>query len=362
MTNIFRLNAVGDVMLGDFPLTLGFGVRSRILTDNGKDLFRNIKHILKNSDVCFGNLETVLSDQGIIEQDIRSFQMRGSPHFAGMLKDAGFNVMSVANNHAMQHGSAAFAETVDIMDDQGILPVGVAEADGRIVPRFIQVKGIKVCFLAYSMRPEKYCPSIFYASADTNAVCEDIRRYKEKCDVVIVSLHWGDEFVQVPSPTQVKDAHSFVDAGAALIIGHHPHVIQGIEKYNNAIIAYSLGNFVFDFWQKKMRETMILHCDLSCNGVEKYDVSTVYIDNDYSPELMTGKQRKYALSRLERLSLRIGKLDLNSESETRRYDMSVKIALLLNKLENRWFFLKSMGRYERWVTVQSLKGFIRARI
>ena len=362
MNTTIRLNAVGDVMLGDFPLTLGFGVRSSILKSNDSNIFNGVKHILRNCDICFGNLETVLSDKDLQQDNIRSVQMRGNPASVGMLKDAGFNVMSVANNHAMQHGPEAFTETIEMLDQGGIVPVGLARENGRVAPHFMKVKGIMVSFLAYSLRPEKYSSQILYAKSNFSEIVEDIKSCKKESDLVILSLHWGDEFVQVPSPAQIQVAHSFVDAGVSLLVGHHPHIMQGIEKYKNSVIAYSLGNFVFDFWQNRMRKTIILQCELSRNGIKSCEYTAAYIKRNYCPEIMNEKQSYDMSIMMKKLSNKIMITDAGSYCSQIKYDLNVKAALMFNKFENRLYFMRNILRYKKWVVSQSLKGFVKARI
>lgn len=361
MKDKIRLKAVGDVMLGDFPLALGFGVRSSILANRDGHLFDKIKHALKECDICFGNLEAVLSDYGLKNNDIRSVQMRGKPSFVEMLKDAGFNVLSLANNHAMQHGSEAFIETKDVVMQAGIAPVGVLGVNSRVVPHFIDVNGIRVCFLAYSLRPEKYSSRILYAQSDPTEISQDIKVNKEISDIVVLSLHWGDEFVQIPSQEQMRNAHSFVDAGASLVIGHHSHVIQGIERYKNGLIAYSLGNFVFDFWQKKMKKTLILNCELSKSGVDSFSITTAYIDEGFCPVVLSGNESNKLYLKIDSLSMKIKKIDTNCDKQKIKYIIIVKTALIINKLENRVYFIVNLFKYERWIVLQSLSSFIKSR-
>lgn len=361
MKNKIKINAVGDVMLGDFPLTLGFGVKSSILKNTANGVFDEVKHVLKDCDICFGNLEAVLSDNGLKDNDITSGQMRGKPCFVEILKEAGFNVMSLANNHAMQHGSEAFIETRDVAARYGVSPVGVLGVDGRVIPHFVDVNGMRVCFLGYSLRPEKYNFPALYAQAKSDEIVDEIKIYKKICNVVILSLHWGDEFVGIPSPEQICNARSFVDAGASLVIGHHSHTIQGIEKYKNGLIAYSLGNFVFDFWQKKMRKTLILHCELSNDGVESFYISTVMIDKNFHPIILDGAESKKIVSLVDRLSLKIKKINTSSFLQKIKYKFAVKIVLMINKIENRVYFVRNLFKYEPWVVTQSFRNFLIAR-
>lgn len=356
--NKIRLNAVGDVMFGDFPLTLGFGVRSTLKNASIQSPFDKITNILKDSDICFGNLETVLSNHGLREKNIQSTQMRGDSSFALLLKDAGFTVMSLANNHAMQHGPEAFKETESVLAQNGIASIGGIGKNFKSTPFFIEKSGIHVCFLGYSLRPEKYCSPALYSQPSIQEIIEDVRQNKPKCDVVIVSLHWGDEFVRVPSPEQIFNAHSIIEAGASLVLGHHPHIIQGIEQYKEGLIVYSLGNFVFDFWQNKFRETFIFHCELTNKGVESFSITPIFIDKLYRPTVLTGTAASCLLKKIHKLSSKIQVINIGCEKQLKKYILNVKLALLVNKIENRLFFIKNIFKYERWVVIQSIKNFL----
>lgn len=357
-----KLTAVGDVMLGDFPLTLGFGVRSMIQRNASGCIFDEIKPIFQKSDLCFGNLECVLSDYGLIKRDLKSNQMRASPYFTDILGEAGFNVMSIANNHAMQHGPEAFTETKDRLVQKNIVPVGLACENGKVLPKIVELKDMRICFLGYSLRPEKYSLTALYARGGPDEILQDICENKVKSDVVIVSLHWGDEFVDAPSPQQVNLAHSFVDAGATIVLGHHPHVLQGIEKYRNALIAYSLGNFVFDFWQDKMKESIILQCEVSKEGLSSFNIVPVYINSLYQPTLLKGVKASALIKKVNSLSEIISLIKTNDLNEQKKYDRNVKKKEIINQVQNRLFFFRNFLRYERWIRNQSLKNFLMARI
>ena len=302
--NEINLTAVGDIMLGDFPLTLGFGVKSRLNANEKNDIFFDVQEELENSDICFANLETVLSNVGLVREDIKSEQMRGDGKFIKILKNAGFNILSIANNHIMQHGSEAFNQTVDTVCESGIDVVGLAD-NNRSVPKFISSNGLKICFLSYSLRPEKYNRDPLYSQFNKSDVVEDINRNKKKSDLLVLSLHWGDEFVKYPSSEQIELAHDLIDSGVDLILGHHSHMIQGIEKYKLGVIVYSLGNFVFDFWQNKFRETIIFKCKMVKGGIDSYEIIPVKISKLYKPIIVTGSDVYKYQKKFDKISKKI---------------------------------------------------------
>jgi poly-gamma-glutamate synthesis protein (capsule biosynthesis protein) len=153
----------------------------------------------------------------------------------------------------------------------------------------MEVKGINIGFLAYCLIGDRTA----YCSVDNpSEIVEDVKKASKEVDTLIVSMHWGNEFIRKPSPQQVELGHAIIDAGAKLILGHHPHVLQGVEQYNDGIIAYSMGNFVFDMWQRKMRESMIFSCNISKDGIDDYEILPAMIDENFRPNLLKGTDKE----------------------------------------------------------------------
>ena len=254
MQNKIVITAVGDIMLGDLPMCNGFGVGSTIKKYGSKFIFEKIKDEL-SGDIIMGNLEAVLSDKNKNTFSINSMSLRGSPKSVEGLKYAGFNILSLANNHSLEHGYEALYDTIGLLNKNNILSLGVGiKKEIARKPVVFNIKTKKIVFLSYCLRPDKTA----YKSTDNKKeVLKDVIDTKRYADCIILSLHWGDEFVQSPAPWQIEFAHKLIDNGVSIILGHHPHVLQGIEEYNGGIIAYSLGNFVFDMWQQKERESLI---------------------------------------------------------------------------------------------------------
>jgi len=218
---------VGDVMLAR---QVGKVIRERGTTST----VAAIAPILKQSDAIFGNLESVISDQGAALK--KEIVFRAATSTMAVLTQAGFTVMSVANNHANDFGVKALADSKKRLRDIGITPIGQIGYPSA-VPVYINIRGHKTAWLAYDDTGHKL-------SAKT--VAEKIKVAKMNADLVIISLHWGNEYQKNASKHQRDLAHGLIDAGATLVIGHHPHIIQGIEQYRNGLIFYSLGNFLFD--------------------------------------------------------------------------------------------------------------------
>ncbi|MCR4284320.1 MAG: CapA family protein [Parcubacteria group bacterium] len=243
---------VGDIMLDR-------NVQNSVYKNGGGDfsfIFENVD-FLSTSDITFGNLEGPVSDKGMDLGNLYSFRM--NPLVLSPIKDAGFDVLSVANNHSADWGEGAFVDTLNRLELNGISPVGggINKDDAESI-KIIERNGLKVGFLAFSDVGPKWFeagnnkPGILLAK--TELVKELVLKAKYKADYVVVSFHFGNEYETVASYRQEELAKQAVDAGANIVIGHHPHVVQKIELYNGGLIAYSLGNFIFD--QNFSEETM----------------------------------------------------------------------------------------------------------
>lgn len=266
------LAAVGDVNLGTaWPVE-----RPRLPPDGGTDLFTEVKPMLKEADITFGNLETVLADSGDStkcgKRSTRCYAFRVPTRFARMLRDAGFGVMSIANNHTGDFGPAGRKATRAALDAAGILHSGPV---GDIASW--EVKGRKVALIAFSFGAD------VYRIQEIDLGRRVVAQLAQGHDLVIVSFHAGAEgkvASHVPKGTERflgenrgdsrAFAHAMVDAGADLLLGHGPHLLRGMELYRGRLIAYSLGNFssweVFGLSHPN-NITAVLHVTLAPNGV-----------------------------------------------------------------------------------------------
>lgn len=243
---------VGDIMLGR-------GVENQIIK-NGGDFrfpFLLMKDYLDGADLVFGNLEGPISNRGRNQGSIYSF--RFLPEAAEGLKFAGFDILSIANNHIWDWGKDALVDTPEILNNLDIQSVGAGsnyvEANQ---PAFFNFNNTRIAFLAFtnlypkSLVAGEDVPGV--SDFDLGSMREAIREASKKVDLVVVSWHWGEEYQDKSNSGQQRIAKEAIEAGADLVIGHHPHVFQEVEKYRDGFIAYSLGNFVFD--QNFSEETM----------------------------------------------------------------------------------------------------------
>jgi gamma-polyglutamate biosynthesis protein CapA len=365
---------VGDIMLGDHPVRIGNGVRSQIERNGMEWLFSEVKHLFAGSDVVFGNLEVVHSDLGLKPNYLPSMEFRASPESVSAVRAAGFTVVGLANNHCMEHGRSAFLETVDRLTAVGVAVAGIRGPERGVEPYEMTAAGRKVVLLAFSMRPEAYSkePVLPYCLADENEILQRVAEVRERADVLILSLHWGEEFMEYPSRSQVAFAHRLVDAGVNVILGHHPHVLQGVERYRGAVIAYSLGNFVFDMWQEETRGSMILRVQIGEDGAANYEIVPVHISDRFQPIPLEGDKNAKALTEIARLSAMIpgdqsdapaadsGHAAAN-HGETGYYEIAAR-RTLIHRLGNYWYFIRHIHQYRRELVLQSLKRSISRRV
>jgi len=301
------LMAVGDVMLGDLPSSFGFGVGSLIKKFGPAFPFELCRDALSKGDIVFGNLEAVLSKFDRRRDKFDQIILRGQPEAISGLAAAGFNIVALANNHIMQHGQKGLEDTIALLSEKRIGFTGIRIPEKNISNgHVIDKKGLKIGFLGYNFRPEQYFTGPPpYVAGDIEIIKADILSFRSFCDLIVLSLHWGDEFIDFPSPDQVALAHELIDSGADIILGHHPHILQGIELYKGRIIAYSLGNFLFDMFQERFRKSIILKLIVRGSDKIDYEIIPAWINKRSQPEIMKGEQREALLKHMDALSRKI---------------------------------------------------------
>ncbi len=213
-------------------------------------VFTEVHHILESCDIGIANLENPLTSRG--QKVTGKCTLRGDPSWADVLKQTGINLVSLANNHLMDYGPEGLFDTIRFLDNAGVMHVGAGkDKDSACRPLLASIKGKTIAFLARSSvivsSPSYAGPSMpGVALLEKEELIDNIKRCRDTADLVVVLLHWGLEEYSYPAPAQKKLAKLLVEAGADAIIGHHPHVLQGLQRIGNAHVAYSLGNFLFD--------------------------------------------------------------------------------------------------------------------
>jgi len=273
--------AVGDIMLD--------GTARPELQKYGYDYpFARTHAVLRDADIAFANLEGPLTDRGSPVQG-KEYLFRSPPRLvSGALARAGFDVVSLANNHTMDYGAAGLAQTIGALDRVGIRHVGAgANLAAARRAAIIKVRGQRIAFLGYSLTfPESYWaeagkPGTAFGHEDQ--IVADVRAARAVSDIVIVSFHWGRESSRTLRPYQVQLGHAAIDAGAALVIGHHPHVLQAVERYKGGAILYSLGNFAFGSYSQLAKTSVIALARFRNHHLEALDLVPI---NVYNPQVV----------------------------------------------------------------------------
>ncbi len=349
------ISAVGDISLGEHPFCVGWGVRSVIHSKGEKFIFSNVKKIFEKSDIVFGNLEGVLFDIPSKSSALKDNIFRGDESFIKVLKSANFNVLVIANNHILQYGEEGFKRTVGLLNSGNIAPLGIRAHDGcfHCKPVIIKRKNLSVAMLAYSLIKDSLSmKDVYYAYGEREKIINDIKLLKNKVDFIVIALHWGLELIDKPSHDIVTFAHDLIDNGCDVILGAHSHVFQGIERYKNGLICYSLGNFVFDIvWNKDQNRTFIADIRLSREYGVKYKLIPVIInEKTYQPCLVDSSEDcRKAVMCADELSKSIFNED-RLDGENKRFDYYMKVNRLSwrNQLLKLLFLIKNFYRV-KWI-------------
>jgi len=237
------------------------------------------------ADIVFANLENPISDRGARVGSIYSF--RAEPESVQALED--FDILSLANNHMLDYTRPALEDTMNILKQNNIEYVGAGfNGDEAFSLKILERKNTKIGFLAYTNMGSMFWkagdnPGIAWIS-NASEIIEDIQKAKKKVDVLMVSFHGGHEYSPEPNSFQVHFSKTCIDAGADIILGHHPHVIQSVERYNKGWIAYSLGNFIFDQgFSKETMEGLMLKIMIDNKNIQRVDLEKIQMNEFFQP-------------------------------------------------------------------------------
>lgn len=228
--------------------------------------FAHISEFLQNDDLSVLNLESPLTTGGTSAED-KQYVFQSSPDVTPYMAKAGIDVVNLANNHILDKGKDGLLDTFSHLDDNGISYIGAGKNKKEAyTPLYVERKGVKIALLGFS----RVLPKMDWAAGrfssgvaemyNSKLAIEAVQEARKEADLVVVVTHWGRERVTKLEDHQTELAHALVDAGADLVVGSHPHVLQGIEQYKGKWIAYSLGNFIFtksttvETWETAMLE------------------------------------------------------------------------------------------------------------
>ena len=269
---------VGDIMVDDLP--------GKYIAE-GRDPFAEFREVFDAADFVVGNLECVVGSKGSPEDKPWTFQAH--PRVVPILARH-FDALSVANNHTGDYGKDAFLETLDLLRGKVATFGGGKNLAEARKPLLIEKSGIKFALLGYN----EFKPRSFAATETTPGcawaedahVLADLRsaRAEHRADIVIPYMHWGREGHPNPSERQKQFSRQMIDAGATVVIGAHPHIVQGTDVYSGKLIAYSLGNFVFDdFEDPSAFLGWVLRMRFNREGLVQWDTLIARIDQQGIP-------------------------------------------------------------------------------
>ncbi|MFD0586654.1 CapA family protein [Paenibacillus sp. GCM10027627] len=295
------LSFVGDMLPGEYIAT--------IMSQKGYD-FPYLKSLLYLSepDLMAGNLELPITTGGTPVEGT-PYVYKGSPETVTAMRDAGFDVLSLANNHALDQGLEGMRDTMKHLTSNGIGYMGVGENDTEaFAPLVKEVKGFKVAYIGVSevipfarFKADRDTPGIA-ETYDTTRTVAAIAKAQQTADLVVVMVHWGEDGKDKPEELQRQYAREYIDAGADLIIGSHPHVLQGFEKYKGKWIAYSLGNFVYASKPKGAHaETGVLDASCTKSGDCELKFNPMAV-TESQPIPLEGEAAKALFDRLSSIS------------------------------------------------------------
>ena len=295
-----RLAFVGDIAFGDHPKTVGFGFHSRYPDAPAPALAGRLTPPGPPPDLYFGNLEFSLGARPGSMSTLAERQCRGSDRNAAWLRDAGITVLNVANNHSAQHGPEAFRATTGVLRRHGFAVAGTPSDFGE--EAVLAVRGHRIACLAFSDRPRQHDNEPPPYNEFGDHAHRLIAGARTRADIVVVSMHWGEEFVHVPSARERVIARAIIDAGATIVIGHHPHVLREVEEYSHGLIAYSLGNFVGDMtWTAETRLGGCLTVEMDGGRISSHHLALSRIQDDYLPAFLTGSEANRVADHLARI-------------------------------------------------------------
>ena len=295
--SLVSMVAVGDIMLSRV-------VGQKMLAHGYDYPFKKMADITKDADLSFANLETAVLPGRVVQTGEMMF--RSDPESLASMVKAGFDIVSLANNHTPNYGQNGLKKTFEYLKKHGIDYVGAGKDFSEAhKPLIKEINGISMAFLAYNdsdVVPDSYGADNNWAGTaimNVDQLKKDIQGVRDQVDLIIISMHSGTEYIYTANKRQSEFAHAAIDSGADLVIGHHPHVVQEMEVHKGKYIFYSLGNFIFDqMWSEETRQGLVLKLLLNKEGVEEFMFVPVVIEDYAQPRSADLEESGLILSRL----------------------------------------------------------------
>jgi len=274
---MISINFMGDVMFGELLENFRRGLRTT-LKKRSVDPFEHVGPVLEKADLNVINLECVFSDSSIRRKPFSEILISPNKYIIH-LAESNINIVNTANNHAMDHGRKAFEGSLDLLAHHGIKAIGYGRNSlFQEEPVVMVLDGRSIGFLGYNISN--------FPDADkrrhVGRIMDVVSGVRSSLDTIVVSMHWGEEYTNIPPPYVVEFGKELLGAGCDIIHGHHSHQIQGVLQDENRIFAPSLGNFIFDQKIDRNRITAILRVEID-NGKLSYEYPAYYMNELYQP-------------------------------------------------------------------------------
>ena len=312
MRDFARLLFVGDISLGgDYADRYGQG------SPNWTKPFSEVRQVFQGADLRIGNFECPLF-RGSNPRQKRNL-LWAPPDSSAALRYLGFTALNLANNHITDQGAEGITKTRETLESEGIAHFGAGKnLETARKPAFARAKNLSFALLGYAVKGEDVGAEAATGSTEgcvplsLERIEHDIVAARRMATHVVVSLHWGYQYDLYPDPEQIATAHKIIDLGALIVYGHHPHVLQGMERYKHGLILYSLGNFFFpDFvrtdgvkfsFPRESRSAVAVLCDVGASGVESFSTVPLTVGDDNRMHVLQGRAAARATRSLVSLS------------------------------------------------------------
>lgn len=337
---------IGDLMIGDTPITFGYGINSKHNLDGYSSLFKHLNGVLQKNEINIANFEATIKPR-VFFYSFNEWELCCDERICEALLKANIRVVSLANNHSMDYGKQGFVQTRRFLESYGITVIGIKEKPYEI---FI-INQTKIAIIGISYI-NSYCPNPMYYYKPSKSEILNLLDEIGNVDLIIAYVHWGSEFILYPDMNQYSIANQLIDCGIDAIIGHHSHIVQESFYIKGKPVFFSLGNFVSDYWQKRFRSTII--CKLSISKSLKWNKYSCLINMSGQPVLLS-EESDVIFNSVNYLSS--SNRDILFARYYVRLEYLLKILFNFYKIKNKAAFLRWLYLRFKYVLTNALNEY-----
>lgn len=328
-----KIGFVGDLMFGDQPVTFGYGFNSQHSSNNYSGIFDGVNNYLHRIDMVVGNFESIIRKLPL-DPSVTNYSMCCAENITYQLLNSNLKILSLANNHTMEYGEEGYKYTKKILEESGITIIGDKEQPWTIIS--IDGKEKVGIFAASYIRTTSANPCYLYFPNESTLESIIDKMKQDGANKIFAYIHWGNEFVTHVNKMQIDVARQLAQLGVDLIVGCHSHILQPTAHVQDIPVVFSLGNFISDYWQKRIRNTEILEVDL--NDGELSIIKTNCIINKYGCPI----QIESTVLETENTLVIATKNQINSARWQMRVEYLSKLLLNFHRIRNKsekikWF-------------------------